>query len=72
MTHENLYELLTDAPFRPFTVCTTGGKECVVAHPEFAILSKTQIVVVDPKTERVSIISLTQIASVEAEHEQTV
>lgn len=65
MSHENLNELLTDAPFRPFTVCTTRGKECSVAHPEFAILSKSQIVIVDPKTERVSIIGLSQIASVE-------
>jgi len=65
MSHENLHELLTDAPFRPFKVCTTGGKECSVAHPKFAILSKSQIVVVDPATERVSIIGLGQIASAE-------
>lgn len=65
MSHENLYELLQDRPFRVLKICTTGGRESEISHPEFAVLSKSQIVMVNAKTEVVSIIGLRQIANVE-------
>lgn len=64
-TREHKSSLLNDRPFRRFTVCTTGGKGCSVHQPKFAILSQSQLVIVDPRSERVAIVSLSQTDGIE-------
>jgi hypothetical protein len=61
MNIESLRELLARAPFEPFELITTAGERHSVRHPEFVILMPSRIVVADPASDRVSIVSLIHI-----------
>ncbi len=61
MNIESLRELLGRAPFEPFELITTARERHSVRHPEFVILMPSRIVVADPASDRVSIVSLIHI-----------
>ena len=53
-----LRELLTRAPFEPFELISSAGERHTVKHPEFAILLPSRIVITDPVSDQVAIVSL--------------
>ncbi len=69
MNHAAMLELLSTKPFKPFDVITSGGQIHRVLHPEFVVLTKTQIVIVDPDADRVAVLQLLHVT--EARFEST-
>jgi hypothetical protein len=64
MNAEAIRELLQRHPFEPFEVLTSGGEIHPVRHPEFVILLPSRLVVTNPITDRVAILSLIHITEV--------
>jgi hypothetical protein len=62
MNRETIQELLGRRPFEPFEVYLSSGEVHAVRHPEFAILLPSRLVVADPVTDRLSILSFLHIA----------
>jgi hypothetical protein len=62
MNAETLREMLRRQPFEPFEVRLSSGEVHQIRHPEFAIVTPGRLIVADPETERVSILSLFHIA----------
>lgn len=58
MNRETIQELLLRAPFEPFELITTAGERHTVKHPEFVILLPSRIVITDPVSDRVAVVSL--------------
>ncbi len=56
-----MLELLQAKPFQPFDIVTSGGQIHRVIHPEFVVLTKTRIVVVDPVAEHFALVPLLHI-----------
>jgi hypothetical protein len=74
MVQEDVLQWLKARPFREFEIITTAGAHHIVKHPEFAILSPTAIVVLDPTTDRFSFLALmhiTEIRPTETAHSET-
>lgn len=65
MNTEYFQELLHREPFEPFAVKLSNGEVHAVRHPEFAALTRTRIVIVDPEADRVTVCSLLHVNSVE-------
>ena len=64
MDAEAIRELLHRQPFQPFEIVMSSGEVHQVIHPEFAIVSPSRVVVVDPVTERLAILSRVHITEV--------
>ena len=64
MDIEAIRELLHRQPFEPFEIVMSSGEVHQVKHPEFAILSPSRVVIVDPVTERLAILSRVHITEV--------
>lgn len=62
MTPEAIQELLKRQPFEPFEVHLSNGTVHEVRHPEFAMLSPSRLVILDPVADRLAIVSLFQVA----------
>lgn len=62
---ERIRSWLDERPFRRFVVQLSSGRSYVVRHPEMAILTKSQLVVVDPETEDVAVCALLHITALE-------
>lgn len=65
MNTETVQEWLTKQPFEPFEVRMSNGVTYQVRHPEFAFVMKSNLVIGDPESERVSVCALLHIASIE-------
>jgi hypothetical protein len=65
MNYEYLHGLLRRQPFEPFSVHLSNGEVHPIHHPEFATLTRTRLVVVDPDADRITVVSLLHVASVE-------
>ena len=65
MNRETILELLNRRPFKPFRLCLSSGEVHEIRHPEIAALGKSQVVLVDPETDRLVIAALLHVASVE-------
>jgi hypothetical protein len=65
MNADYFHELLRREPFQPFAVRLSNGEVHQVRHPEFAALTRTRLVMVDPDADRITVCSLLHIASVE-------
>jgi hypothetical protein len=65
MSQQYFQELLRHQPFQPFAVRLSNGEVHAVRHPEFATLTRTRLVIVDPDADRITVCSLLHIASVE-------
>lgn len=61
MNADTIREMLRRQPFEPFEVRLSSGEVHEVRHPEFAIVTPGRLVIADPVTERVSILSLFHI-----------
>jgi hypothetical protein len=64
MHADAIRELLHRQPFEPFELVMSSGEVHQVKHPEFAILSPSRLIVVDPVTDRLAILSLVHITEV--------
>lgn len=64
MNSEILQELLKRRPFEPFAIVLSNGERHEVRHPEFAMLLPSRLIVGDPVSDRLSIVSLFHIAEV--------
>ncbi len=65
MIADSLKEMLTTKPFHSFDVVMSSGQRHRVIHPECAIVTKTQMVIVDPDRDAVSICQLLHVATIE-------
>ena len=65
MSRDTIEGLLQKKPFQPFVVRLSNGEEYEVAHPEFAILLKTNLVIGFPDSDRFVWCSLMHINSAE-------
>ena len=45
MRHDELYKVLHKSPFEPFRIQLTNGKSWVIRHPDFAVLTRSSILV---------------------------
>jgi hypothetical protein len=62
MNAEALREILKRSPFEPFQVRMSSGEVHDIRHPEFAMATSGRLVVVDPTTDRIAILSLFHIS----------
>jgi hypothetical protein len=58
-------ELLQRRPFRPISIHLSNGEVYEIRHPELAILTKSQLVIAYPDSDRIVISALLHIASAE-------
>ncbi len=65
MNTDAIRDLLKRQPFRPFVVHLSNGETYEVRHPEFVILLKSTIVIGYPDSDRIGIVSLLHINSME-------
>ena len=65
MTSDSLRELLRTSPFQPFRVRLSNGDEHEIKHRDFALVTKSNLVVTYPDSDRIAICSIVHIASVE-------
>lgn len=65
MIADSLKEMLASRPFESFEIVMSSGQRHRVKHPECAIVTKTQMVIVDPEKDAVSIHQLLHVATVE-------
>jgi hypothetical protein len=65
MNRDAMLELPRRQPFEPFEMRLTNGEKHQVRHPEMALLQRSRIVVSVPDSDRMVIIPLLHIASVE-------
>jgi hypothetical protein len=64
MNADAIRELLHRRPFEPFEVLMSSGEVHQVRHPEFVILPPTRLIVTDPVTDRLAILSLFHMTEV--------
>jgi hypothetical protein len=62
---EAIRELLNADPFHPFKIVLTSGEVFEVANPELVAVGESVVVVCWPKSDRISILRMNQIASVD-------
>ncbi len=65
MYRDAMLEVLRRQPFEPFEIRLTNGERHQVRHPEMALLQQSRIIVSLPNSDRMVIIPLLHIASVE-------
>lgn len=61
MNFDTLHGLLNTPPFAPFELITSAGQSHRVVHPEFTVLTKTRIVIVDPNSDHMAVLPLLHI-----------
>ncbi len=61
MNADAIRETLNRQPFEPFEIIMSSGERHVVKHPEFLMLTPSRAVLVDPITDRLSVLSLRHI-----------
>lgn len=65
MTQDGVIEILRREPFRPFEVRLTNGERYEIRHPEFAAITKSNLVITNPDSERIVQCALFHIVAVE-------
>jgi len=66
MINKNAVEQLHQLrPFEPFVIHFSGGEKHEVRHPENLAIGKQRLVLVDPKTDRMAILGLLHVTSLE-------
>jgi hypothetical protein len=65
VNRDAMLELLRRQPFEPFEIRLTNGERHQVRHPEMALLQQSRIIVSLPNSDRIVIIPLLHVASVE-------
>jgi hypothetical protein len=64
MNADTVREILKRTPFEPFEVHMSSGETHEVRHPEFAMVTPGRLVIADPATERIAILSLFHITEI--------
>lgn len=64
MNADTIREVLRRTPFEPFEVRMSSGEVHKVNHPEFAMVTPGRLVIADPETERIAILSLFHITEI--------
>ena len=64
MDRESIAKLLHRRPFEPFELHFSSGEQIVIKHPENAFLTKGKVLVVNPATDAIDIVSLLHVSSV--------
>jgi hypothetical protein len=67
MDWQALLQILERRPFVPFQIKLSSGESLDVRHPEMAALGKSQLIVIDPVTDRMAIAALLHIAAIETQ-----
>jgi len=62
---EAIRELLNAEPFHSFKIVLTSGEAVEVANPDLVAVGQSVVVVCWPKSDRISILRLNQITSVD-------
>ena len=65
MNSDTIRALLKKEPFEKFTLLMSNGERHEVWHPEFALVSPSRLVVLDPLTDRLSILAILHIAAID-------
>lgn len=65
MNSQTIREFLKKEPFEPFAITLSDGQRHEIRHPEFAIVSPSRLVVIDPDTDRFSLISIIHVAEIQ-------
>lgn len=65
MSSQTIREFLKKEPFEPFAIILSNGQRHEIRHPEFAIVSPSRLVLIDPETDRLSLVSIIHIAEIQ-------
>lgn len=65
MTRDVLQDMLRQRSFEPIEITLSTGEKRVIAHPEFAALARSTMVLVSPENDRALTITLHHIVSAE-------
>ncbi|MBX9681110.1 MAG: hypothetical protein K2X38_20320 [Gemmataceae bacterium] len=65
MNPERIREMLRRQPFEPFEIRLSNGESHRVRHPELAWVTNNCVYINDPETDRVAILSLIRVNSLE-------
>lgn len=65
MNSDPVREILKKEPFEPFALLMSNGERHEIRQPEFAIVSPSRLVILDPVTDRLSILSLIHVAEIQ-------
>ncbi|MGC1272534.1 MAG: hypothetical protein WBC44_02415 [Planctomycetaceae bacterium] len=68
MNTDTIREILKKEPFEPFALLMSNGERHEIRHPEFAMVSPSRLVILDPVTDRLSILSLLHVAEIQMIH----
>jgi hypothetical protein len=61
MNADAIRETLNHQPFEPFEIIMSSGERHLIKHPEFLMLTPSRAVLVDPITDRVSVLSVRHV-----------
>ena len=64
MSRDSILEWLQRQPFVPFQVRLSNGDAFVVRHPECAALTKNNLIIVNPDSDRTATCALIHIADI--------
>lgn len=64
MDRQTILVLLERRPFEPFSVQLSNSQQFEIRHPEVAALGRSRLVIVDPETDMMEIVSLLHVANV--------
>jgi hypothetical protein len=64
MNPQVIRDLVHRQPFEPFEIRLSNGEVHAVKHPEFIIITANRLIVVDPDTDRMSLLSIIHVAEV--------
>lgn len=62
MNADAIRDVLQRRPFQPFEIVMASGEGYPVKHPEFLLVLRSQAVVGDPETDRMSFLTLALIS----------
>ena len=65
MNSQTIKEFLKREPFEPFAIILSNGTRHEVRHPEFAFVAPSRLVVIDPDTDKFSLISIIHVAEIQ-------
>lgn len=66
MIVNSIRERLDRAPFQPFRICASSGKDILVASPDLVVLMKSEVFVAAPNSDHWAQIPYLHIAGLEA------
>jgi hypothetical protein len=65
MNGDAIREWLNREPFKPFVLRLSSGEAYEVRHPENVAIGKNRFIIVDPQTDRDSLLTLVHLNAIE-------